>query len=126
MRRRDFVKVIGGAVFGPLSARAQQAKPPLIGMLAAQSAQVLAASYEAFRTALGQLGHIEGRNIRFEYRYADGFLDRLPTLAEELVRLNPGVIVSAPLPANLAVQKATATIPIVMANGADPVGFGLV
>jgi putative tryptophan/tyrosine transport system substrate-binding protein len=75
---------------------------------------------------LRQLGYVEGRNIRFEYRYADGFLDRLPRLAEELVRLNPRVIVSAPMPANLAAHKATATIPIVMANGADPVGFGLV
>ncbi len=69
---------------------------------------------------------VEGVNIRLEYRYADGFLDRLPALAAELVSLQPSVIVSAPVPANLAVSKATSTIPIVMANGADPVSFGLV
>ena len=85
-----------------------------------------AAAYDAFRVGLHQLGYVEGRNISVEYRYADGSLDRLPALAEELVRLNPSVIVSAPMPANLAVRKATSTIPIVMANGADPVRFGLV
>ena len=73
-----------------------------------------------------QVGYVEGRNIRFEYRFADGVIERLPELATELVRLNPSVIVSGPLPANLAVQKATSTIPIVMGTGADPVGFGLV
>ena len=72
------------------------------------------------------LGYLEPRNVRYEYLYADGFLDRLPVLAQELVRLNPAVIVSAPLPANLAIKRATGTIPIVMASGADPVRFGLV
>jgi putative tryptophan/tyrosine transport system substrate-binding protein len=79
-----------------------------------------------FRSDLRQLSYTEGRNIRYEYRFADGFLDRLPRLAEELVQLNPRVIVSAPMPTNVAVHKATKTIPIVMSTGADPVGFGLV
>ena len=127
MRRREFIAVVGGvATFGPLSAWAQPSEPALIGVLNAASAESIASSYEAFRAALRELGYVEGRNIRFEYRYADGFLDRLPALAEELVRLNPKVIVSAPLPASLAARKATATIPIVMSTGADPVGFGLV
>ena len=73
-----------------------------------------------------QLGYVEGRNIHFEYRFADGVIERLPEMAAELVRLNSSVIVSGPLPANLAVQKATGTIPIVTGTGADPVGFGLV
>ena len=73
-----------------------------------------------------QLGYVEGSNIRFVYRFADGFLDRLPGLAAELVQLNPRIIVSAPMPANLALRNATTTIPIVMADGADPVSFGLV
>src|SRR6476661_319330 len=125
MRRRDFIGLLcGTATFIPLIAWAQQSV--LIGVLNAASVESNASSYEAFRAALRQLGYVEGRNIRFEYRYADGFLDRLPALAEELVRLNPQVIVSGPLPANLAARKATATIPIVMATGADPVGFGLV
>ena len=127
MRRREFIALLGGAaVFGSISALAQQSTRPLIAVLEGASAQSTAARYNAFRAQLLQLGYIEGRNCSFEFRYADGFLDRLPGLAEELVRLNPGVIVSAPLPANLAVHKATSTIPIVMANGADPVGFGLV
>jgi len=126
MRRREFIRLIGATAGWPLSAWGQQSSPPLVGVLNAASAKSTASSYEAFRAALRQLGYIEERNIRFDYRYADGFLDRLPALAEELVRLNPRVIVSGPLPASLAVRKATAMIPIVMATGADPVGFGLV
>ena len=95
MKRRDFIALLGGAAtFIPLSAGAQQSQPPLIGVLNAASAKSTASSYEAFRAALRQLGYIEGRNTRIEYRYADGFLDRLPTLAEEVVGLNPKVIVS--------------------------------
>jgi len=126
VRRRTFLALFSGAVLlGSLTAWAQSL-PPLIGVLEGASAATMAARYDAFRAELHELGYVEGRNIRFEYRYADGFLDRLPRLAMELVRLHPSVIVSAPLPANLAVSKATSTIPIVMANGADPVGFGLV
>jgi len=126
MRRREFIRLMGATAGWPLSAWGQQSSPPLVGVLNAASAKSTASSYEAFRAAPRQLGYIEERNIRFDYRYADGFLDRLPALAEELVRLNPRVIVSGPLPASLAVRKATAMIPIVMATGADPVGFGLV
>jgi putative ABC transport system substrate-binding protein len=86
----------------------------------------MATRHDAFRDGLRQLGYVEGRGCRFEWRYADGFLDRLPALAAELVQLNPSVIVSGPMPANLAVHKATTTIPVVMADGADPVAFGLV
>ena len=127
MRRREIITLIGGAAAtNPFSVWAQQSPFPLIGVLDAADAASITRRHEAFRTALRELGYIEGRNIRFEHRYADGFLDRLPGLAAELVQLNPKVIVSAPLPANLAVHKATSTIPIVMATGADPVGFGLV
>jgi len=124
--RRDVTTLLGSAVvLGPCFAFAQQSLP-LIAVLEGASAASMAKRYDAFRDGLRQLGYVEGRNYRFEYRYADGFLDRLPALAAELVRLNPTVIVSAPMPANLAVRKATSTIPIVMANGADPVAFGLV
>ena len=127
MRRRDFIKVVAGSAAGwPLAARAQESKPVLVGILQAGSAASNASSLDAFRDAMRQLGYIEGRNIRFEYRRADGVIDRLPSLAAELVALNPNIILSEPLPANLAAQKATRTIPIVMAWGADPVGFGLV
>jgi putative tryptophan/tyrosine transport system substrate-binding protein len=127
MRRRAFIALLSGtAVVGSLDAWAQQSQPPLIGVLEGASAATMASRYDAFRAALRALGYVEGVNIRLEYRYADGFLDRLPALAAELVRLQPSVIVSAPVPANLAASKATSTIPIVMANGADPVSFGLV
>ena len=126
MKRREFITLLSSAAaFNPVFAWAQQSPSPLIGVLEAASALSLTKNDEAFRSALRQLGYVEGRNIRLEYRYADGFLDRLPGLAAELVRLNPKVIVSAPLPANLALHQATSTIPIVMATGADPVGFGL-
>jgi putative ABC transport system substrate-binding protein len=124
--RRDFATLLGSAaVFGPCFASAQQSLP-LIAVFEGASAASMAKRYDAFRDGMRQLGYVEGRNCRFEYRYADGFLDRLPALAAEVVRLNPSVIVSAPMPANLAMRKATSTIPIIMANGADPVAFGLV
>jgi putative ABC transport system substrate-binding protein len=127
VRRRTFIALLSGtAVVGLLDARAQQSQPPLIGVLEGASAATMAKNYDAFRAGLRELGYVEGVNIRLEYRYADGFLDRLPALAAELVGLHPSVIVSAPMPANIAASKATRTIPIVMANGADPVSFGLV
>ena len=126
MRRRGFVSLLASiAVGSSLLAWAQKSQPALIGVLEGASAVTMAARYDAFRTKLRELGYVEGLNVRFEYRYADGSLDRLPGMAAELVRLQPSVIVSAPVPANIAVSKATTTIPIVMANGADPVHFGL-
>jgi putative ABC transport system substrate-binding protein len=123
MKRREFMAVVGGAAAWPLAARAQQQPPPpLIAVLEGASGTY----YDAFRAGLRELGYIEGRTIRIEYRYADGAVDRLPALAAELVRLNPTMIVAAPVPAVLAARKVTATIPIVMANSADPVAFGLV
>ena len=127
MRRRTFIAILSGtAVVASLDGWAHPSHPPLIGVLEGASAATMADRYDAFRAGLRELGYVERVNIRLEYRYADGFLDRLPALAAELVRLQPKVIVSAPVPANLAASKATSTIPIVMANGADPVSFGLV
>jgi len=127
MRRREFLVALGGAAAAwPYTARAQPSPPVLIGMLNAGAATSFKQHTDAFRDSLRGLGYVEGRNVRLEYRFADGHLNRLPGLAAELVSLNPNVIVSSPVPANLAVAKATSTIPIVMASGADPVGFGLV
>jgi len=131
MRRREFITLLGGTVVTaltswPLATRSQESKPPLVGILQAGAAASMSPSLDAFRDAMQKLGYIEGRNIRFEYRFADGVIDRLSGLASELVALNPSLIVSGPLPASLAAQKATSTIPIVMGTGADPVGFGLV
>jgi putative ABC transport system substrate-binding protein len=131
MRRREVITLLAGAAAAPsslwpLAARAQQPSPALIGFLNGGAATTLKQEIDAFREGLRSLGHIEGRDVRFEYRFAGGDLDKLAALAAELVRLNPNVIVSSPVPANLAIAKATSTIPIVMASGADPVGFGLV
>jgi putative tryptophan/tyrosine transport system substrate-binding protein len=126
MRRRDFIAGLGGAAAWPLVARAQQASTPLVGILLTSSAAATAPLLDAFRSGMLELGYVEGSNIRYEYRFADGHLNRLADLAIDLVRLKPDVIVSAPLPSHIALRQATSTIPIVMANGADPVGFGLV
>ena len=127
MRRREFVALVGVApLTWPVVGHAQQRSMPVVGVLCAGTAQALEPYLESFREGMRQLGYVDGSNVRFEIRYADGYLDRLPDLANDLVRLNPGVIVSTPLPAHLAARKATSAIPIVMATGADPVGFGLV
>ena len=81
---------------------------------------------EAFHRGLRELGYIEGKNITIEYRYADGRLERLPALAEELVRLPVEIIVAESYSAASHAKKVTTTIPIIMASGADPVETGLV
>jgi putative ABC transport system substrate-binding protein len=125
LRRRDFIAgLAAAAAVAPFGARAQHA--PLVGFINAGSAASAKDQYDSFHKGMTALGYLDGRNVRYASRFAEGQLDRLPELAEELVRLSPAVIVSAPLPANIAVKKATGTIPIVMASGADPVRFGLV
>ncbi len=122
LRRRKFVTLLAGSAFSwPFSALGQQSLP-LVAVLFASSP----GNTQSFRSGMADLGYVEGRNIRMEYRYAEGALGRLPELAAELVNLKPAVIVSAPSPAHLAVAALTHAIPIVMATGADPVGFGLV
>jgi putative tryptophan/tyrosine transport system substrate-binding protein len=81
---------------------------------------------EAFRQGLRELGWVEGQNIVIEYRYAEGRPDRLPGLADELVRLKVDVIVASPTPAALAARNATRTIPIVGMSLTEPVAVGLV
>jgi putative ABC transport system substrate-binding protein len=124
-------KVIGlalGALLIALSVSAEAQQPariPRIGILIAGSASSRPARVEALRQRLRERGYVEGKNIVIEYRYAEGKLERLPDLAAELVRLKVDVIVTAGL-ANSAAKKASATIPIVFVNAADPVGSGLV
>jgi len=124
-------KVIGlalGALLIALSVSAEAQQPtkiPRIGILITPSASSYSARVEAFRQRLRELGYVEGKNILIEYRYAEGKLERLPDLAAELVRLKVDVIVTAG-PGILAAKKASATIPIVFGNAADPVGSGLV
>ena len=86
----------------------------------------MAARTEAFRQGLRELGYVEGKNISIEYRFAEGKLDRLPALAAELVRLKVDLIITSGPPVTRAAKEATNTIPIVMANEADPVGSGVI
>ena len=111
------------------SAQAQQPKKvPRIGYLSSQDSALESNRAEGIRLGLRELGHIEGRNIAIEYRYADGKVDRAPELASELVRLKVDIIVVAGgTPWIQAAKNATKTIPIViMGQGSDPVDAGLV
>jgi putative tryptophan/tyrosine transport system substrate-binding protein len=126
MRRREFISLLGGsAAAWPLLARAQQPKVPTIGALVIGNIDP-EQFWREFRQGLRDLGYVEGQNIRFEFRSAEGHLDRLPELAAELVRLKVDVIVTWFTPTALAAKQATHEIPIVMAETGDPIGTGLV
>src|SRR5713226_1073603 len=108
-------------------ADAQQAKKvPRIGCLAGNSSSAESPRLEAFRQGLRDLGHVQGKNIAIEYRYADARFDKLPALADELVRLKVDVLLTNSTPAAQAAKNATRTIPIVFLGVADPVAAGLV
>ena len=110
-----------------VSAHAQQTgKIFRIGFLDNGTASSIAVRLEAFRQELTKLGWIEGKNTAFEYRFAEGKTERLPELAADLVRLKVDLIVTTGDLQTSATKKATTAIPIVMANVADPVGFGLI
>jgi len=131
MRRREFITLLGGAaalpVLWPLAAHAQQpVKMARVGFLGLASAASFAIRIEAVRQGLRDLGHVEGTNILFEYRWADGNYARLPALAGELVRANVDVIVTHATPGALAAKEATTTIPIVVTLIGDPVASGIV
>ena len=110
-----------------LSAEAQQpAKVAKIGLLGARPAGTAAEQRVLVERELRALGYVEGKNIAFEYRYADNKLDRLPALADELVRLKVDVLLTTSTAEALAAKNATKTIPIVFLGTGDPVAAGLV
>jgi putative ABC transport system substrate-binding protein len=127
MRRGEFIKLLGGAAAWSLTARAQQSsKHYRIGMLETVPSAHNVANMSAFRKGLQVLGYVEGKNFVIEYRSADGFPERFPQLASELVRLPVDIIVTRGTPAAQAAKAATTTIPAVIASSGDPVRVGLV
>ena len=127
MRRREFITLLGGAAVAcPLIAEAQQSPiHPLIALLSPLSAAAARPLIAAFRSALRDLGYLEGRNLMLALRYGDGAPERMLALARELVALNPNVIVTGAPSGALAAHNATETIPIVMITTEDPVASGL-
>ncbi|HXZ47088.1 MAG TPA: ABC transporter substrate-binding protein [Pseudolabrys sp.] len=126
MRRREFISLVGGAAVWPLAARAQKTKIPRVGYLFSFTEPEGRHLWDACREGLRELGYVDGQNIVLEPRWAQGQHDRLPALANELVRLNVNVIVAAATPASLAAKAASSTIPIVIVAVGEPVKTGLV
>jgi putative ABC transport system substrate-binding protein len=128
MRRRDFIKTIGGAAAAwPLAANAQQPTMPVIGFVYPSVPELSAGIVAAFRKGLNEAGFVEGRNVTIEFRFGYNDNARLPELAADLVRRRVAVIATpASTPSALAAKAATTTIPIVFGVGGDPVELGLV
>ena len=124
VKRREFITLLGGmAVAWPVASHAQQAKnAPRIGVLWPNPP----ATFDFMRQGLKDFGYVEGQNISFEFRWAEGKLDQLPELAAELVHLQVDVIITLAPQATLAAKRATQTIPIVFVAMGDPLASGVV
>jgi putative tryptophan/tyrosine transport system substrate-binding protein len=132
VRRREFITLLGGAAamplaFWPLAARAQaMPKRPTIAWLSGGNAQFSASFVENFLRGMKELGYIEGRNFDMLYRFTDGYQERLPAFAEEVIRLKPEIILAPAVVGAAAARKLTSTIPIVCPALADAVHLGLI
>jgi putative ABC transport system substrate-binding protein len=121
--RRGFIALLGGTAAWPLAVRAQQSdRVRRIGVLLPGDGL----AFVPLTQALGDLGWTDGRNVRMDLRWAGADINRIPTLARELVGLQPDIIVTNGTVATVAVQGETRTIPIVFAAGADPIASGIV
>ena len=128
MDRRAFLATLTGSLLAaPLAAEGQPAgKGHRIGFLGNSTAALEASLVGPFREGLRELGYVEGQNIVIEYRWAEGKYERFPALIAELLAQRVEVIVTAGIPATLAVKKATTSVPLVMVAVGDPVGTGIV
>lgn len=127
MNRRSTLLALGAAIVAPSLTLAQSRRGVhRIGFVIPPREEGARSFVMAFREGLHGLGYVEGKNVVIDFRFADDDLTRLPALAEEVVRRNPDVIVTASPPGVRAVRKAAGTIPIVMAAVYDPVGQGFV
>jgi putative ABC transport system substrate-binding protein len=127
MRRREFIRLLGGATAGwPFSVRAQPSTRPVIGFMSARSPDDTGLVLQAFLKGLGEAGFFDGQNVTIEYRWARGDYSRLPAFAAEFVQRRVNVLATTGgEPSALAAKQATSTIPIVFVAG-DPVKAGLV
>jgi putative ABC transport system substrate-binding protein len=128
MRRRQFIRFIGGAAAAvwPLAARAQRPAMPVIGFLSTKAPDDTPNLLAAFRQGLKDTGFVEGQNVAIEYRFADNQNERLSALTADLVSRQVAVIFVPSTPAAVVAKRATATIPIIFEIGGDPIRLGLV
>ena len=128
LRRREFVAALGGAAAWPLAARVQQGdRVRRMGWLAPldENDPLAKSAISAFTKALADLGWADGRNVRIDRRSHGGDINRIRALAQELVGLQPDIILAATSPDTVALQRETSTIPIVFTNVTDPVASGI-
>ena len=129
LRRREFIRLLGGAAAWPLAARAQQGdRVRRIGVLMPfdENDPVWKPRLSAFTQALAGFGWIDGRTTRMDLRWAGDDINRIRAFAQELVCLQPDIIVTSATVPTIAVQRETQTIPIVFVNVSDPVASGIV
>jgi len=126
MRRREFITLTGGLAVGwPLVAYTQPVATPVIGFLDPRTPEVVAARLRGFRQGLKESGYVEGENVTIAFGWGEDQIDRLPSLATDLVRRPVAAIVASGPPSAFAARAATTTIPIVFLVGNDPVQLGL-
>jgi putative ABC transport system substrate-binding protein len=126
LTRREFITLIGSAATAALAAGATAGETPTIGFLGPNTRADAAKWIAAFLKRLGELGWVDGRTVKIDYRWVEGQSERFARIAEEFARRKVDVVVTSGTPATMALQKASSTIPIVFATAGDPVNTGLV